>query len=115
MKSATSLTSTPIRSASSPMDSEVCSAAMSLAAVASLSWTLASEESVWDSVVLAWPSVALSCANVPRAFASVGVIPETIPVRSPETAAKESSALEAFGSAFWPKSVWAWPRLVAPV
>ena len=80
-----------------------------------MSWTLASEESVWDSVVLAWPSVALSCANVPRAFASVGVIPETIPVRLPETAAKESSALEAFGSAFWPKSVWAWPRLVAPV
>ena len=53
MKSATSSTSTPIRPASSPMDSEVCSAAMSLAAVASLSWTLASEASVWDSVVLA--------------------------------------------------------------
>ena len=89
-----------MRSANSPIDSEVCNAAMSLAAVASLSWTLAREPSVWDSVVLACLSVASSCASVPRALAIVGVIPDTMPVKSPETAAKESSALEAFGSAF---------------
>ena len=65
---------------------------MSLAAVASLSWTPASEASVWDSVVLACLSVASSCDSVPRALAIVGVRPDTIPVRSPDTTERKSRA-----------------------